>query len=180
MYCNNNVWLQHNLTAHLDTCCYPLLYHSNAQKLSQHDHLNNVCPISKNIINSWSSAQIWSVLLGELSRSRLSDVWERNWLNELSHEQILKDIMEAGATLLLLLFSLLSPASTLSFYGDSISFTPLKKQSDGTIKVHTHSYTSYFVKQDLFCLIWCCLKKNSAWERAKDVSLTQEEMLLQK
>ncbi|XP_036951660.1 uncharacterized protein LOC119018250 [Acanthopagrus latus] len=46
--------------------------------------------------------------------------------------------MEAGATLLLLLLSLLSPASTLSFYGDGISFTPLKKQSDGTIKVTLH------------------------------------------
>ncbi|XP_030580039.1 uncharacterized protein LOC115776464 [Archocentrus centrarchus] len=42
--------------------------------------------------------------------------------------------MEAGVVLLLL-FSLLGIASSLSFYGDSISFVPLQKKTDGTFKV---------------------------------------------
>ncbi|XP_071345849.1 zona pellucida sperm-binding protein 2-like [Trachinotus anak] len=44
------------------------------------------------------------------------------------------DAMEAGA-LLLLLSALLGTASALSFYGDSISFMPPKKEADGTFRV---------------------------------------------
>ncbi|XP_069575859.1 uncharacterized protein [Brachyistius frenatus] len=42
--------------------------------------------------------------------------------------------MEAGAVLLLL-SALLGISSTLSFYGDSVSFNPPQKQKDGTFKV---------------------------------------------
>ncbi|XP_078111627.1 uncharacterized protein LOC144521141 [Sander vitreus] len=42
--------------------------------------------------------------------------------------------MEAGVVVLLL-FALLGISSTLSFYGDSISFMPPKKNGDGTFKV---------------------------------------------
>ncbi|XP_068584832.1 uncharacterized protein [Cebidichthys violaceus] len=46
--------------------------------------------------------------------------------------------MEAGALLLLLLFALLGVSSTLSFYGDSITFMPVKKKRDGTFTVTFH------------------------------------------
>ncbi|XP_027136823.1 uncharacterized protein LOC109142424 isoform X1 [Larimichthys crocea] len=46
--------------------------------------------------------------------------------------------MEAGAIFFLLLFALPGPASTASFYGDSISFMPPHKNEDGTYKVTFH------------------------------------------
>ncbi|XP_031694929.1 uncharacterized protein LOC116377428 [Anarrhichthys ocellatus] len=46
--------------------------------------------------------------------------------------------MEAAALLLLLLLALLGVSSTLGFYGDSMTFMPLRRKTDGTFKVTFH------------------------------------------